>query len=293
MNLAELTQMALTVSVMLIVCSLGLKATLQEAAHRCQRQPQLIRSVLAMFVIMPVFAGILVHALALPPAIDIAFVALAVSPAPPVLPKKALAAGGTRSYVLGLFVAAAITSILFVPAAVELTEILFQWPARMPVAAIARIVTVSILAPLGVGLALRMASPGFAERLSDPLSRFATLLLIISLLVVLLTQSTAAVSLLGNGTLLAIAIFVTVGLITGALLGGPNASDRTVLSLSTASRHPGVATAIASANFPNQKLVFPAILLYLIVNGILSSLFLAWFRPKEKGGTMGGRKSAA
>jgi bile acid:Na+ symporter, BASS family len=292
MNVAKLTQMVLTASVMLIVCSLGLKASLQEAAQS-QRRLQFIRSVLAMFIIMPVIAGILVYALSLPPALDIAFVALAVSPVPPVLPKKALAAGGSRSYVLRLFIGAAIISILFVPAEVELTEIIFGWPARMSLGAVARVVAISIILPLGVGLALRQVWPGFAERLSGPLSRFSTLLLIISLLPVLFTQGSAAISLIGNGTLLAIAIFVTVGLIAGNLLGGPSVSDRTVLSLSTASRHPGIAMAIASTNFPNQKLVLPAILLYLIVNAILSWVFLTWFRPKEREGTLGGRQSAA
>jgi BASS family bile acid:Na+ symporter len=248
---------------------------------------------LAMFIIMPVFAGILVYALSLPPAIDIALVALAVSPVPPVLPSKALGAGGSRSYVLGLFVAAAITSILFVPVAVELIEIIFGWPARLSLGTIARIVTISIIVPLGVGLALRQILPGFAERLSGPLSRFSTLLLIISLLPVLFTQGSAAISLIGNGTLLAIAVFVTVGLIAGDLLGGRTVSDRTVLSLSTASRHPGIAMAIAGTNFPNQKLVLPAILLYLIVNALLSWVFLTWFRPKEREGTSGGRRSAA
>jgi BASS family bile acid:Na+ symporter len=118
-------------------------------------------------------------------------------------------------------------------------------------------------------------------------------LLIISVLPVLFTQGSAEISLIGNGTLLAIAIFVTVGLIAGNSLGGPNASDRTVLALSTASRHPGIAMAIASTNFPDQKLVLPAILLYLIVNAILSWVFLRWFRPKEREGTLGGRQSAA
>jgi BASS family bile acid:Na+ symporter len=118
-------------------------------------------------------------------------------------------------------------------------------------------------------------------------------LLIISMLPVLFTQGSAALSLIGNGTLLTIAIFITVGLIAGRMLGGPNASDRTVLSLSTASRHPGIAMAIAGTNFPNQTLVLPAILLYLIVNALLSWVFLTWFRPKESEGTSGGRRSAA
>ena len=109
----------------------------------------------------------------------------------------------------------------------------------------------------------------------------------------LFTQGPAAISLVGNGTLLAIAIFVTVGLIAGALLGGPNASDRTVLALSTASRHPGIALAIARANFPNEKLVLPAILLYLIVNALLSWIFLKWFRPGVRESVSGDRQSAA
>jgi bile acid:Na+ symporter, BASS family len=289
--MAKLIQLVLTASVMLIVCSLGLKSTLQEVAHVSPRR--FARSVLAMFIIMPVFAGILVYALSLPPALEIAFIALAVSPVPPVLPKKALAAGGSRSYVLRMFVGAAITAILFVPIEVELTEMIFAWPSRMSLGAIARVVTISIIAPLGVGLALRRVWPRFAERLSEPLSRFSTLLLIISMLPVLFTQGSAAISLIGNGALLAIAAFVTVGLIAGHLLGGPSASDRTVLSLCTASRHPGVAMAIASTTFPDQKLVLPAILLYLIVNAILSGIFLAWFRRKEREGTPGGRKSAA
>jgi BASS family bile acid:Na+ symporter len=292
MNIARLTQMGLSASVMLIVCSLGLKATLQEASSLSRQQLPFIRSLVAMFIIMPVFALILVYALSLPPALEIAFVALAVSPVPPVLPRKALAAGGSRSYVLGLFVAAAIASILFIPLEVELTEMILHWPDRISLGSIVRIVTISIIAPLGIGLALRQLSPGFAERLSGPLSRFSTLLLIVSLVPILFTHGSAAISLIGNGTLLAIAVFVTVGLIAGTLLGGPNASDRTVLSLSTASRHPGIAMAIAATNFPNQKLLIPAILLYLIVNALLSWVFLRWFRPKERE-SVSGRQSAA
>src|SRR5690242_18832022 len=131
MNIARLTQIGLSVSVMLIVCSLGLQATPQEASSRSRSQLRFIRSVVAMFIIMPVFALILAYALSLPPALEIAFVALAVSPVPPVLPRKALAAGGSRSYVLRLFVAAGIASILFIPLEVELTEMILHWPDRI------------------------------------------------------------------------------------------------------------------------------------------------------------------
>jgi BASS family bile acid:Na+ symporter len=165
---------------------------------------------------------------------------------------------------------------------VELFGRVFDRPARISEASIARIVTITVIAPLAAGLALRNIWSALASRLAAPLSRIAGLLLIASVLPVLFTQRSAAMALIGDGTLLAMAVFVTAGIATGALLGGPDLSHRTVLALSTASRHPGVAMAIASANFPDQKLVLPSILLYLIVAAVVSWLFLNWLRRKSK-----------
>jgi BASS family bile acid:Na+ symporter len=61
-----------------------------------------------------------------------------------------------------------------------------------------------------------------------------------------------------------------VGLVVGHVLGGPDADDRAVLALATATRHPGVALAIATEIFPTQKLVAPALILYVIVGAISS-----------------------
>jgi BASS family bile acid:Na+ symporter len=84
------------------------------------------------------------------------------------------------------------------------------------------------------------------------------------------------VSLIGNGTIVALAAFIVDGLITGHLLGGPGAEEPSVLALATAARHPGVALAIASENFPEQKLAPAAILLYLIVSAVLSIPYMIW-----------------
>jgi BASS family bile acid:Na+ symporter len=230
---------------------------------------------------MPVLAGILVHLLSLPPAVEITLIVLSVSPVPPILPRRELAAGGSRSYALGLLVAAAVTSILFVPAAVELFGRVFDRPARMSPLSIARIVAMTVIVPLGAGLALRSVWSGFADRLAAPLSRVASLLLIASILPVLLTQRSAALALIGNGSLLAMSVFATAGVVTGALLGGPELANRIVLALSTASRHPGVAMAIAGENFPDQRLVLPSILLYVIVSTFVSWLLLGWLRRKS------------
>jgi bile acid:Na+ symporter, BASS family len=49
-----------------------------------------------------------------------------------------------------------------------------------------------------------------------------------------------------------------------------------VLALASGARHPGAALAIATANFPEQKLAPAAILLYLLLSAILSIPYVMW-----------------
>jgi BASS family bile acid:Na+ symporter len=241
------------VSIGLIVFSLALNASAQDALYLFRSPGQLVRSLLAMNVIMPLFAAALAAAFDLNPAVKIALVTLAVSPVPPVLPKKQLKAGGRASYAVGLLVAAALLAIVFVPVAVELLERAFSIPMQMSPAAIAQLVFITVLAPLAVGIMVRRVVPRMAERMAQPISLVATVLLVVSVLPIVFTAWPAMVSLVGNGTIVAIVAFSLVGLAAGHLLGGLDPDDRAVLALATASRHPGVALAIASANFPGKS----------------------------------------
>jgi BASS family bile acid:Na+ symporter len=280
--MAALMKALLSLSIQLIVLSLGLKMHPQDATFLFRRPGWLFRSLVATSVVMPVFAGLLVYALKLPPAVEITMVVLSLSPVPPILPKKQIEQGGTRSYAMGLLVAAAVVSILFVPVAVELFGTIAGKSLEMSPGKEAEIIVTTIIGPLAIGMALGYVWPRLGNRFAGILSSVAFLLLIVAVLPVLFVQRSALMSLIGNGTLLAMAVFATVGLATGFLLGGPQRADRRVLALSAASHHPGVAMAIATANFPDEKLILPAILLYLIVSLIVSTLFLRW---------TGGRKS--
>jgi bile acid:Na+ symporter, BASS family len=293
MDLAKVMQLVLGVSVMVVVFCLGLEATPQDLTYLFRHPKRLVRSMLAMLIIMPVFAGFIVHAFDLPPTVAITVIVLSVSPVPPLLPRRQIAAGGTRLHALGTLVAAAVISIVFVPAAVHLFGKFFDRPAGISSATIARIVTISVIGPLAVGMMVRRFWAGFARRAATPLSQLAMLLLVAGTLPVVFTQISAVKLLIGHGTLLTLIVFVLVGLVSGALLGGPELSHRIDLALATASRHPGVAMAIASANFPNPRFVIPAILLYLVVCVIVSGIFLAWLRRRERAMTRDSGRSAA
>lgn len=272
MTLTTLILLVLKISIALSVLALGLKATLSDATYLFRRPHQLGRAFLSMNMLMPLLAVIIVPKLSLDPAVKIAIIALSVSPVPPIFPKRAIKAGGKENYALGLLVAAALLAIVVVPVTMKIVERVVGVPLQMPVRDVAALVFKTILAPLLAGIGLCALTPSFAKRAATPTGMLASVLLILSVLAVFFASTRAMLSLVGNGTVLTLAAFALAGLIIGRLLGGPEPENRYVLSLATATRHPGMAAAIAHANFPGQKLVVPAIALYLVIAGIMSAL---------------------
>lgn len=55
-----------------------------------------------------------------------------------------------------------------------------------------------------------------------------------------------------------------------------------MLALVTSSRHPGIAVVIASTIYPEKNLVIATVLLYLLVNIIISFLYLIWSKRGNK-----------
>ena len=152
---------------------------------------------------------------------------------------------------------------------------------KMPVLPVAELAMVTVLVPMVSGIAIRKLAPKFAGHVARPLAIVATLLLIVTVLPIVIFERKAIFSLIGDGTLIAMAVFVLVGLGAGHFLGGPVRENRTVLALSTATRHPGIAIAIAHANFPQQKLALAAIGLYLVVNAIATLPYMAWTKRQR------------
>jgi bile acid:Na+ symporter, BASS family len=281
MTIATLLPLVIQLSVGLLVFSIALDASVGDATYLFRRPKLLVRSLFSMNVVMPLFAAVLAASFDLRPVVKGALVLVAVSPLPPIFPKKALKAGGEQAYTIGLLVAATLFSIVFIPLAMKLLERAFDIPLQMRAAQVLVLVLWTLLLPLAVGIMVHRLAPGFAERAAKPVGLFATILLVLVLIPVLIRVWPAMMSLIGNGTILAMVAFVLVGLAVGHLMGGPDPDDRTVLALSSATRHPGIAIAIAHVNFPDQKLAPAAILLYLLVSLIASKPYLVWTRRRR------------
>lgn len=283
MNMIAIILLALKASIILSVFAIGLKATFADAMFLFRRPRYLIRALLSMNVLMPLVALVIGEAFDLHPAVKIALVAISVSPIPPILPNKALKAGGREDYTIGLLVAISALSIFVIPIAMEIFEALTSVSLAMQPQSVAAVVLTTILLPLLAGIAVRRIAPTLAERAAKPISIIASVLLVLSALPVLIGSARTVFSLVGDGTILSLVGFALVGLIIGHLLGGPEPDHRSVLALSTASRHPAAAVAIAHANFPEQPLVGAAILWYLILSGVVSAFYLARVKRQRAG----------
>ena len=270
MSLQTLILFVLKASILLNVFAIGLKAGVHDATYMFRRPGKLAKALLAMNILMPLFAVAFVLAFHLKHAVEVALVALAVSPVPPILPRKLRKAGATESDTIGLLVAVGILAIVFVPAAMEILERVFHVPLRMTFASVAALVFFTIILPLALGIAVHTLAPVAADRLVNPIAKIASIALLLSAVAILFSGAPAIWELTGNGTLVAIAAFVLVGLLIGHFVGGPKPENRTGLALATASRHPGIAIALAVANFPEEKLAISAVLLYLLVNILVS-----------------------
>jgi BASS family bile acid:Na+ symporter len=234
-------------------------------------------------VAVPVIAILLIKAFSFHVAIAITLGVLAVTPVPPLLPKSQLKAGARSEYVLGLLVSQSVLAIVLVPVSIELMNWALGVQAHFSAGQVAQLVVKTILVPLGAGmLALRFLPK--LKHLASHLLATGSVLLIAGALPLLLVAGKTYGTLAGDGAMLALALFMIGGTAVGHFLGGPVAEDRTMLAIATSSRHPGLALAIAKANFPEQiTLVAGAVVIYLVLRLILAIPYTRWRRHATPG----------
>jgi BASS family bile acid:Na+ symporter len=162
-----------------------------------------------------------------------------------------------------------------VPFAVWMLGLVFHREAHFGPLEVGKIVGLTVVAPVTLGILARRQLPAQADRAAPLLMRLGTVLMLAALLPILIMVWPAIWSLLSRGTLLAVvAVVILTAIATGHLLGGPNREDRVALAIASAMRHPGVALAILKENAPNDK-VLPSVLLYVLVATVLTGVYSA------------------
>ena len=284
MDTADIAKFILMAGIMLTVTSVGLRSRPADTLLLLLNPRLGVRAMVSMFVLMPLFVIGLTSALpAMDQAAHAALIALSVSPMPPILPRRQVTMGTRGDYAVGLQVLASLFSIIIAPVFIWLAGRLQGVAIVFDVAAMLRVLTVTIGAPLAAGILIARVWPRTAA-LSTLLARASLVLLVAGGTVALVAEASEIARQARHGVLLAIAAIVLFGLLVGHLLGGPDAGNRGALALATSARHPGLAITLSTANFPHDREdIIAAVLLFLLANLVLTLPYALWRRRRALG----------
>jgi len=264
---------ALKVSVAILLFATGMGVTAAEIAWLWRRPLLLAKSVIAMYIVAPVVAILMVRTLELPRPTEVALVVLAVCAGAPLLPRKLLRLGANASYVFSLVVTTSLLAIATVPLSLHLLAEYLTFDPSVPPRAVAAAILKTFLLPLGAGMLTRVLASDLADRVDDLLLKVASVVLGVCALVLLVAAGPRALA-LGWPTLLAFALFTSAAILAGHLLGGPRSEDRTSLAVACATRHVGLALLVAAG--ANSPRALPLVAAYLIASAAVSIPYVRW-----------------
>jgi predicted Na+-dependent transporter len=272
--------LVLKTSITVLIFAVGLSATMDDVLHLWRRPVLLVKSIAAMYVVMPLTAILMTRVLDLPHRSELALVVLAVCAGAPLLPKKLIRFGGDTAFVFSLIVTTSLLAIATVPGSLHLLSGHFSLDTTdvTPVR-IAGVLLKSFLAPLGLGMLVRFANPKLADRIDDPLLRVAGAAMVLCALAAL-AMGFRLVLEVGWPTVAAFGIFTLAALATGHLLGGPQAADRVSLAVACASRHIGLALLVAANARGRQTLAL--VVAYLLASALATLPYLRWASTRSR-----------
>jgi BASS family bile acid:Na+ symporter len=284
----ELVALAVQISLLLIVLSIGLQARWGDLTYALKHPRQLFRAFIAVNLVVPLVAYVLCRFLPLEPMTEVGLVLMAVSPLAPFAPGKMLKAGADRAFVDGLYLTLLIAAVVIVPATIALMSAISYQTAHISILDVGLFVAKSVLVPMLVGLTVSGIWPTLAGKLA-PIARITGYALLIPVaLLILLKMGSGLAALIGHGGLIVITVTVLAGIAAGHWLGGSVPGHRVALSQAAATRHPGIAGLIAHKNFPGPQVIL-AIVLFLLVSIVVSAAYNKWAHAKLlKGGTAKG-----
>jgi BASS family bile acid:Na+ symporter len=263
----------------LLVFAVGLQSQWRDLFY-VARQPRLLLSgIVAVNVIVPSVMVAMVSILPIDPITKAGLVAMAIAPMAPFLPGKMLKLGADEHFAVGLYVVLTVIAILVVPATLWAIGRLAGNEFGMAVGPLAKLVLTSVLAPLLAGMGVAAVGPHLVSRIAKLATITAYVILLPIVLLLLVKSAGGIVSLFGDGTLLAIAVTVLVGMVLGHALGRPEPGNRLAMAQAAVTRHPGIAGMILSQNAIDRRAML-AVILFLLASLVMSTLYAKWIASR-------------
>jgi len=268
-----------------LIFGFGAGATSSQVTYLWRHPALFLRSLLAMYVLVPALAIGLVALLPLSEGTELALIVLAVSAGAPLLPRK-LIGRGNDDYILSLLVNTSLLAVVAAPAWLALIRVFLPAEEGLLPLEVARELAIGFALPLLAGMAVRRILGDRADTTSDAFVTYGSVLLLVCGGLLLFTNLALLYQIPFRS------YFAVIGLMAGALAighvcGGPGALERTTLGVSCATRHLGVAIVIATTA-PTQQAA-TIVVGYVICSAAVTIPYLNWrLAGAELSGDAGG-----
>lgn len=260
--------------------AMGLSLTVKLIMDPLRNVKVVLLALLGNFVLVPALAYLISVVIPLDDGLKTGLIIAGAAAGAPFLPKLVQVAKGNAAFSVGLMTMLMIITVVYLP---------LMLPILLPGASvspwdIAKSLIITMLLPLGIGLFIKARYQEIAQGLQPYMSQISSLAIVVMLVTILVLQFSTVIGTIGTGGLLAALLFLAGALVVGLLLGGKEASMRSVMGLGTAQRNLAAAMLVAAQNFSDDANVLVMVMLI----GILGLVVLM-----VVGGEMGKRVQPA
>ena len=260
--------------------AMGLSLTVKQIMDPLRNMSVVLLALLANFVLVPALAYLITVVISLDDGLATGLIIAGTAAGAPFLPKLVQVAKGNAAFSVGLMTLLMVVTVIYLPIVL---------PLLLPGASvspwdIAKSLIMTMLLPLGIGLFIKARYEDTAASLQPHMSQISSLAIVVMLVTILALGFSTIIGTIGTGGLLAALIFLVGALAIGLLLGGKDASMRSVMGLGTAQRNLAAAMLVAAQNFSDDANVLVMVMLI----GILGLILLMVI-----GGEMGKRVQTA
>lgn len=277
--LVLLNRWALVAFVLCTMAGVGLLLQVDQILQVLRERRQLGLTLLANFVVLPTLAWWVCRSLNLDVSIQAALLLATTAPGSPTLLRLNAVARGDQALAVGQFVLLAVLTVVFQP-------LVLPWllqGVQVSSLDIVRSLGLTVLVPLVLGLLVRAHKPTWAERGRRVLDKIGSLSALLVLILFPVLYLEAMVSVLRQGALVALLLYMPLALGAGWLLGSLSTpAYRRVLTLSCGQGSMGVAFVSAASNFKDPSVGIMLIVMLFLTLMPLVPISLFFGRPPAR-----------
>jgi BASS family bile acid:Na+ symporter len=264
----------------LVMFSVGLRSSFKDLI-RVRSAPMLFgRAFVVINVLVPALAFVCVTVIPMPRVEAGLLLLMAVCPAAPLFVRAAAAIGASAGTSLSILLVINLLSPLTIAIWVEILRGWALRPIEFPLGEVIRIVVVSLLVPLLLGMAIHALADRRAEIVSKHLTRVCNVLLVL-IAVALLGVARPAFSDFIPGAAVAVLVTTLGAAVLGHLAGGPNLEDRKAIAFAAIFGNPATALAFASRNFPDVAAAAP-VATYVLLRAFATLPYRVWLKSAQR-----------